>query len=158
MSLEPGVNTYGTLAEADAFHAARPTAAQWLLVGEPAERETWLIAAYDSINAIESSEVWEPPFPSCVIKAQAVFALELYNSSVSSGDVEDLISSSARLKKVGPEDGFEIFDDKTDIEDAAVLSVAVDRFLNSHDCSGHFKVSSPPINNAGSLSTGIIIY
>jgi hypothetical protein len=164
MSLTPGTDTYCTLAWADAYHAERPSAAQWDSIGAGSsapsvEREKWLRAAFDDINALQYEE-WPLPtggYPVCVLKAQAEFALELY---LQSSGVE--ITTSVLVKSLGEDEKAEFFDSRSTAEKSAVLSAGVDRLLASGGCAGKFKVSGasggtvPPSSSASSV--GIVYF
>jgi hypothetical protein len=164
MSLTPGTDTYCTLAWADAYHAERPSAAQWLEIGVEAlsattEREKWLRAAFDDINALQYAD-WPVPtggYPVCVLKAQAELALELYSQSAGVG-----IAAPIRIKSLGEDEKVEVFDSRSTAEKSAVLSAGVDRLLASGGCAGKFKVSGvdggtvPPSSSVSSV--GYIIF
>lgn len=164
MSLTPGTDTYCTLAWADAYHAERPSAAQWSGIGTglPApsvEREKWLRAAFDDINALQYAEWSEPVdgYPVCVLKAQAEFALELYLQSTGAE-----ITVPIRIKSLGEDEKVEVFDSRSSAEKSAVLLAGVDRLLASGGCAGKFKVSGtdggtvPPSSSVSSV--GYVIF
>lgn len=160
MSLTPGTDTYCTLEWADAYHAARPSAAQWIGIGSgPADRKKWLRAAFDDINALQYAEWSEPVdgYPVCVLKAQAEFALELYLQSTGAE-----IAFPVRIKSLGEDEKVEVFDSRSSAEKAAILSAGVDRLLASGGCAGKFKVSGadggtiPPSSSVPSVGYFII--
>lgn len=160
MSFIVGTDTYCTLAWADAYHAERPSAVQWIGVGSgPADREKWLRAAFDDINALQYDEWPEPTggYPVCVLKAQAEFALELYLQSAG-----EEIAVPVRIKSLGEDEKVEVFDSRSNAEKLAVLSAGVDRLLSSGGCAGKFKVSGvdgvtvPPSSSVSSV--GYVIF
>jgi hypothetical protein len=164
MSLTPGTDTYCTREWADAYHAERPSAEQWNSIGAglsapSVEREKWLRAAFDDINALQYAEWPEPTggYPMCVLKAQAEFALELYLQSSGIG-----IAAQVQIKSLGEDEKAEFFDSRSTAEKSAVLSAGVDRLLASGGCVGKFKVSgadggiAPPSISVSSV--GYVIF
>jgi hypothetical protein len=159
MSLTPGTDTYCTREWADAYHAERPSAVQWNSIGaglsaSSVEREKWLRAAFDDINALQYEE-WAVPtggYPVCVLKAQADFALELHLQSSGVG-----IAAPVQVKSLGEDEKVEVFDSRSAAEKSAVLSAGVDRLLTSGGCAGKFKVSGasggivPPPSSVSSV-------
>lgn len=164
MSLTPGTDTYCTLAWADAYHVERPSSENWNKIGAglsapSVEREKWLRAAFDDINALQYAE-WTVPtdgYPVCVLKAQAEFALELYLQSSGIG-----MAAPVQIKSLGEDEKIEVFDSRSVAEKSAVLSAGVDRLLASGVCAGKFKVSGanggtvPPSSSVSSV--GIVYF
>jgi hypothetical protein len=164
MSLTPGTDTYCAREWADAYHAERPSAVQWNSIGaglpaSSAEREKWLRAAFDDINALQYAEWPEPVggYPACVLIAQAKYALELYLQSSGVG-----IAAPVQIKSLGEDEKVEVFDSRSAAEKSAVLSAGVDRLLASGGCAGKFKVSGanggtvPPSSSVSSV--GYVIF
>jgi hypothetical protein len=164
MPLIPGTDTYCTREWADAYHAERPSSENWDSIGAglqaaSVEREKWLRAAFDDINALQYAEWTEPAggYPVCVLTAQAEFALELYLQSSGIG-----IASPVQIKSLGEDEKVEVFDSRSPAEKSAVLSAGVDRLLASGECAGKFKVSGadggtvPPSSSVSSVGYVII--
>ena len=164
MALTPGTDTYCTTEWANAYHAARPSSDKWEGIGAgtqypTSEREKWLRAAFDDINALQYAEWPEPSggYPVCVLKAQAEYALELYLQFLGIA-----ISMPIIVKSLGEDEKAEVFDSRSNYEKSAVLSASVDRLLSSGGCAGKFKVLEmdegivPP--SSSRVSVGYVIF
>lgn len=123
--ITPGIDTFITLEEANAYHSKRLTATRWGALADE-EKEAALVSAFTEIVSYESSTStldWENA-PVGVKQAQAEHALDL-----SAGSQE---SEGLRIKKIGGDSGdVEFFEEEMENN----LSLLVENLLRK---SGYF--------------------
>lgn len=101
MSIEPGIDSFVTLTEADVYFAARPDAETWAGYEEQS-KEAFLRAAYDRITASCLCDFPEPytpeSAPPVVKKAQCEWAIGLSKAE----EVTELSDTLLSALKAGP--------------------------------------------------------
>ena len=145
MSLTPGVDTFTTLAEANAYHEGRPSHETWGGY-DVMKREGCLRAAYDRITAA-CTLGFDPatdPVPPMVKNAQCELALQVSKIE----DVEEISSSEVTELKAGPvqfkfKPSASATDGVTDLV-KSWLKRAGCNCTWSNDCSSNGSVGSQP--------------
>lgn len=151
MSLTPGVDTFVTLAEADAYFASRLDADTWATYDEQV-KEASLRAAFDRITAsclCDFAEPYTPEnAPSNIKKAQCEWAMGLSKTE----DVDEISETDLSSLKAGP---VEMKFTKQDNGGYTGLNNFVKSMLRVGGCACDFN---PDESASGEVTNGTVIF
>ena len=151
MSLTPGVDTFATLEEADAYFAGRLDADTWAVYVEPT-KEASLRAAYDRITASCLCDFADPYTPENappnVKKAQCEWAMGLSKAEA----IDEISETDLSSLKAGP---VELKFVKQDSGGYTGLNDYIKSLLRTGGCDCDFD---PDQSASGDVSNGTVIF